>query len=115
MKAAITAAQRGHEVTLYEKEARLGGQALLAQLLPDRSEFGGLVTNLVRELEIHEVPVRTRTEVTAALWSRRKSRRPSSWRPALCRSCRRSRGWRRLTSSTAGPSFAARPMSVNQS
>ena len=67
MKAAIVAAQRGHDVTLYEKEARLGGQALLAQLLPDRSEFGGLVTNLARELEIHGVPVRTRTEVTADL------------------------------------------------
>lgn len=67
MKAAIVAAQRGHDVTLYEKEARLGGQALLAQLLPDRSEFGGLVTNLARELEIHGVPIRTRTEVTADL------------------------------------------------
>ena len=67
MKAAIVAAQRGHDVTLYEKEARLGGQALLAQLLPDRSEFGGLVTNLARELEILGVSVRTRTEVTADL------------------------------------------------
>ncbi len=65
MKAAIAAAQRGHDVTLHEKEARLGGQVLLAQLLPGRSEFGGLVTNLARELEIHGVPVRTRSEVTA--------------------------------------------------
>lgn len=67
MKAALTAKQRGHEVVLYEKENRLGGQALLAQLLPDRSEFGGIVTNLSRELEINEVPVKTGTEVTADL------------------------------------------------
>ena len=30
---------------------RLGGQALLAQLLPARAEFGGIVTNLTREAE----------------------------------------------------------------
>ena len=46
MKAALTAAERGHRVTLYEARPRLGGQALLAQLLPERAEFGGLVTNL---------------------------------------------------------------------
>jgi len=50
MKAAATAAERGHEVILCEKENRLGGQALLAQMLPGRAEFGGLVTNLEREL-----------------------------------------------------------------
>ena len=67
MKAALTARQRGHEVTLFEKTSQLGGQALLAQLLPDRSEFGGIVTNLSRELEIHDVPVRLTTEVTVEL------------------------------------------------
>ncbi len=46
MKAAAIAAERGHHVTLYEAERRLGGQALLAQMLPGRAEFGGLVTNL---------------------------------------------------------------------
>ena len=46
MKAALTAAERGHDVTLCEAGRRLGGQALLAQLLPERAEFGGLVTNL---------------------------------------------------------------------
>ena len=65
MKAAAVAAERGHRVTLYEKEARLGGQALLAQLLPDRSEFGGIVTNLAREMEIHGVDVQLNTELNA--------------------------------------------------
>ena len=59
MKAAIIAAQRGHEVTLYEASKRLGGQALLAQLLPGRAEFGGLVTNFQRELASAGVTVRT--------------------------------------------------------
>ena len=49
LKAAATAAERGHSVTLYEAAAQLGGQALLAQLLPHRAEFGGIVTNLSGE------------------------------------------------------------------
>jgi NADPH-dependent 2,4-dienoyl-CoA reductase/sulfur reductase-like enzyme len=50
MKAALPAAGRGHRVTLHEAGRRLGGQVLLAQLLPERAEFGGLVTNLQHEL-----------------------------------------------------------------
>jgi len=57
MKAAVIAASRGHDVTLYEASSRLGGQALLAQLLPGRAEFGGLITNLQRELELAQVRV----------------------------------------------------------
>ena len=59
MKAAAVAAARGHEVTLYEAAPRLGGQALLAQLLPGRAEFGGIVTNLAREIELAGVKVVT--------------------------------------------------------
>jgi pyruvate/2-oxoglutarate dehydrogenase complex dihydrolipoamide dehydrogenase (E3) component len=57
MKAAVIAAQRGHHATLYEAERRLGGQALLAQMLPGRAEFGGLITNLQRELELAGVQI----------------------------------------------------------
>ena len=65
MKAAITAARRGHHVTLYEAGPRLGGQAQLAQLLPGRSEFGGLITNFTRELELAGVVVKANTRVDA--------------------------------------------------
>jgi len=64
MKAAIVASQRGHEVRLWEREARLGGQALQAQLLPGRAEFGGIITNLEREIALSTVEVRLRSEVT---------------------------------------------------
>ena len=67
MKAAAIAAERGHEVTLYEQAPRLGGQALLAQLLPGREEFGGIVTNLSREIECSGAKVVTGTAVTAEL------------------------------------------------
>ena len=67
MKAAAVAAERGHRVILCEKSARLGGQVLLAQDLPGRTEFGGIVTNLAREMSRHHVEVRLNTEVTRAL------------------------------------------------
>ncbi len=57
MKAAAIAAARGHQVTLYEASTQLGGQALLAQQLPRRAEFGGIITNLSRELELAQVRV----------------------------------------------------------
>ena len=66
MKAAVIAAQRGHDVSLYEAAKRPGGQALLAQLLPGRAEFGGLVTNLLRELAQAEVRIHTGMRVDAA-------------------------------------------------
>jgi pyruvate/2-oxoglutarate dehydrogenase complex dihydrolipoamide dehydrogenase (E3) component len=67
MKAAVIAAERGHHATLFEAERRLGGQALLAQMLPGRAEFGGLVTNLERELHVAGVPVHKGTRVDRAM------------------------------------------------
>ncbi len=67
MKAAAIAAERGHFVTLHEAAERLGGQALLAQQLPGRAEFGGIVTNLSREMEMAGVSVRLRSKVTRAM------------------------------------------------
>jgi len=64
MKAAVTAAQRGHRVALYEATAQLGGQALLAQNLPGREEFGGIVTNLSAELTRAGVEVFTGSTMT---------------------------------------------------
>jgi 2,4-dienoyl-CoA reductase-like NADH-dependent reductase (Old Yellow Enzyme family) len=66
MKAAAVAAERGHHATLFEAERRLGGQALLAQMLPGRAEFGGLITNLQRELELAGVHIHKNTRVDRA-------------------------------------------------
>jgi mycofactocin system FadH/OYE family oxidoreductase 2 len=65
MKAAVTAAECGHSVILCEASRRLGGQALLAQMLPDRAEFGGLITNLEREISNAGVEARLNTPVDA--------------------------------------------------
>ena len=64
LKVAAVAAERGHEVTLFEKSNRLGGQVLLAQLLPERSEFGGIVTNLEREARAAGVEIKLGVEMT---------------------------------------------------
>jgi 2,4-dienoyl-CoA reductase-like NADH-dependent reductase (Old Yellow Enzyme family) len=63
MKAAVIAAQRGHDVSLYEAGGRLGGQVLLAERLPHRGEFGGAATNLIAEIERYHVAVTTRATV----------------------------------------------------
>jgi NADPH-dependent 2,4-dienoyl-CoA reductase/sulfur reductase-like enzyme len=66
MKAAAVAGERGHRVTLCEGTERLGGQALLAQALPGRGEFGVIVDNLRREMEVSGVEVRLNSHVDRA-------------------------------------------------
>ncbi|NDV02103.1 NADPH-dependent 2,4-dienoyl-CoA reductase [Pseudoroseicyclus tamaricis] len=43
LAAAITAAERGHKVTLWDKAAQIGGQLNLARRIPGKEEFHGLV------------------------------------------------------------------------
>ena len=47
LKAAEIAAERGHKVTLYEKEDELGGQVRLAAKTPIQQEFGEIARYLV--------------------------------------------------------------------
>ena len=65
MEVARLARIRGHDVTLYEKEAELGGQVLLAARLPRRDEIGGVARWLARELERIGVKTVLGTAVTA--------------------------------------------------
>ncbi len=67
MKAASVAAERGHEVLLFEAAVQLGGQARLACRLPGREEFGGIITNFEREMTLAGVTVKTGTVVDLAL------------------------------------------------
>jgi 2,4-dienoyl-CoA reductase-like NADH-dependent reductase (Old Yellow Enzyme family)/thioredoxin reductase len=66
LKAAAVAAERGHRVTLYESARRVGGQVLLAEQLPGRSEFGGAITNLHGEAQRAGVKIVTGVRVDAA-------------------------------------------------
>lgn len=67
MWAAKIAALRGHDVTLYEKGAELGGQVLLAAKAAGREEFGVIARNERQQLERLEVPVVLGSEITSEL------------------------------------------------
>lgn len=57
MAFAITAAERGHQVTLYEATADLGGQINLARQVPGKSEFNDLLRYFKVMLEKFKVTV----------------------------------------------------------
>ncbi len=65
MQAAVTAAQRGHHVTLFERSPRLGGQVPVAAAVPSRAEFLDIARNLIAHVQRIGVEVRTATEVDA--------------------------------------------------
>ncbi len=57
MNAAIAAFDRGHNVSLYEKRDRLGGQLHLAAAPPGRAEFAELARDLERQVQCRNIPV----------------------------------------------------------
>jgi mycofactocin system FadH/OYE family oxidoreductase 2 len=67
LEAARTAALRGRQVILYEREAALGGTVALAAEGPGRSELQLIIDYLRSELQRLGVEVHTGTEVTAEM------------------------------------------------
>jgi 2,4-dienoyl-CoA reductase-like NADH-dependent reductase (Old Yellow Enzyme family) len=66
MQFASTAAQRGHQVTLFEQTPSLGGTFARAAGLPERAELAGFTAVLARELEHFGVDVRLGQRATPA-------------------------------------------------
>jgi 2,4-dienoyl-CoA reductase (NADPH2) len=67
MSAALSAWERGHTVSIYEKGGRLGGQLQLAGAPPGRGEFIELARNLEQQLALSGVKVTLNRPVDAAL------------------------------------------------
>jgi mycofactocin system FadH/OYE family oxidoreductase 2 len=67
MKAASVLAERGHRVTLAEREEQLGGQINLILRTPGRDEFGWITHDLEKRLLRFGVDVRLGTEATVEL------------------------------------------------
>ncbi|WP_273524066.1 NADPH-dependent 2,4-dienoyl-CoA reductase [Rhodosalinus sediminis] len=66
LSAAITAAERGHQVTLFDRDDAIGGQLNMARVIPGKEEFDGLVDWYARMLEVHGVTLRLGRAVGAA-------------------------------------------------
>jgi len=66
MQAAITAAERGHKVTLAEKSGKLGGILNFTDVDVDKEDLRNFKNTLIYEVNLHNVAVKMNTEVTPA-------------------------------------------------
>ncbi|MDR0851447.1 MAG: FAD-dependent oxidoreductase [Clostridiales Family XIII bacterium] len=66
IQAALTAASRGHSVTLFEKEDRLGGKLHFADHAPFKYPLAKYKAYLIRQIEKSDVEVRLNTEADHA-------------------------------------------------
>lgn len=65
LAASTIAAQRGHDVTLFDSEEETGGQFNLAKQIPGKEEFYETIRYFNKQLELHNVTVKLKTRVTA--------------------------------------------------
>lgn len=63
LSAAVVAAQRGHQVTLFEAQHEVGGQFNLAKVIPGKEEFHQTIRYFTRQLELAGVDVRLNTRI----------------------------------------------------
>ncbi|MFF0065272.1 FAD-dependent oxidoreductase [Streptomyces sp. NPDC005279] len=62
---AVSTAERGHEVTLFDAADEIGGQLNIAKRIPGKEEFNETLRYFRTQLELHGVEVRLGTRVTA--------------------------------------------------
>ncbi|HVC38017.1 MAG TPA: NADPH-dependent 2,4-dienoyl-CoA reductase [Gammaproteobacteria bacterium] len=65
LAAAVTAAQRGHRVTLYETAKEIGGQFNMAKHIPGKEEFHETLRYFNRQLELAKVELQLGREAEA--------------------------------------------------
>jgi len=63
LSAACTAAERGHDVTLYEASNEIGGQLNLAKIIPDKTEFYEMIRYFDSQLDKFGIDTRLNTKV----------------------------------------------------
>jgi 2,4-dienoyl-CoA reductase-like NADH-dependent reductase (Old Yellow Enzyme family) len=71
MQAAIVAARRGHKVTLFGKDEKLGGQLNIAALPPFKGDIFPWIDYLVNQVEKAGVEVKLNTDATAEIVTKR--------------------------------------------
>lgn len=65
LAASTTAAERGHDVTLFEADREIGGQFNLAKQIPGKEEFHETLRYFRRRIEITGVQLRLNCRITA--------------------------------------------------
>jgi len=66
MAFSITAAERGHNIDLFESGPAIGGQFNLAKEIPGKEEFEETIRYFYRQIEIHGVKLYLNTKATAS-------------------------------------------------
>jgi 2,4-dienoyl-CoA reductase (NADPH2) len=69
LSCAITAAERGHDVSLFEASTQIGGQFLLARAIPGKEEFAETLRYFDNRLKVFGVTVNLNTKPDAATLS----------------------------------------------
>ncbi|MCQ8896785.1 FAD-dependent oxidoreductase [Limnobacter humi] len=67
MSLAVTAAERGHEVHLFDEHSQVGGQFNIAKTIPGKEEFHETIRYFERQLEQKKVHVHLNTRATPTL------------------------------------------------
>ncbi|MGH8396914.1 MAG: FAD-dependent oxidoreductase [Gammaproteobacteria bacterium] len=67
LAAAVTAAQRGHRVTLYEAAAEIGGQFNMAKHIPGKEEFNETLRYFGRQLQLMRIDLRLGQQASVAV------------------------------------------------
>jgi 2,4-dienoyl-CoA reductase (NADPH2) len=61
---AVTAAQRGHDVTLFDKDNKIGGQFNMAKMVPGKEEFYETLRYFNKQIQLTGVRLQLNTNVT---------------------------------------------------
>lgn len=65
LAASTIAAQRGHQVTLFDADKEIGGQFNIAKQIPGKEEFYETIRYFGKQIELHNVNLKLNTKVTA--------------------------------------------------
>mgnify|MGYP005991399537 FL=1 len=65
ISAASIAAQRGHDVTLFDADSEIGGQFNIAKQIPGKEEFYETIRYFKKQLELHNVTQKLNTRVSS--------------------------------------------------